>query len=598
MLYNLRCYIAIHHNNFASMRTTPPEYLQFQMPLRRTRIVLGIFCLLGVSVLSRVLYLQTSKAEFLEAQGEARYVRTVQLPFLRGQIMDRNGLPLAVSLFDYTVSANPEHVALTPSELARLSGILRIPAPKLDAKLASDKRLVVLKRRLEPALAEQIRDMKIPGIILNQELHRSYSQDAAFSQVVGFTDVADKGQEGAELAFEDLLNGVAGQKKIIKDLKGHTVAEPTDIVVPEHGKDLTLALDARIQNVVHEELLKVHEKFKSKSAAAVMVDVQTGEILAMSSVPAYDPSSTAPQDKNLVKNRSVTDLFEPGSTLKPFTMAAAVDNKRIKFNTVVETGNGRITVGKHTITDTHPAGTIQAWEVIQKSSNVGMTKITLAMPAEEVEAVLRGSGFGAKPGLGLSGEARGMLRPAKTWKPIEQATISFGNGVSVSMLQLVHGYSVFARDGTILPLSLTKLDKPGEPRRVVSRETADVMRRMLMSVLDDGGTAKAARVPGYTVAGKTGTAHKVVGRTYGRSYVGTFVGFTPASNPRFVLGVMVDEPKGAHFGGIVAAPTFSAIAEKTLRILNVPKDAPIPPPAPNAKNPSAVAKKPTVVVED
>lgn len=569
------------------MLTPPPaqpDYLKFKMPLGRTRVMLGIFCLLGVSILGRVLYLQTSKAEFLEKEGESRYVRTIHLPFLRGQITDRTGLPLAVSLYDYTLSAEPERVALTNAELARISGIIGVPAAKVSDKLSQDKRLVVLKRRLEPAMAEQVREMAIPGLMLKQELHRSYSQDAAFSQVVGFTDVTDKGQEGVELAYDEHLSGTSGKKRILKDLKGHTVAEPEELVAPQNGKDVTLALDARIQNVLHEEITKAHEKFRAKSVAAVMVDVKTGEILAMSSVPAYDPSSKAAQDKNLVKNRSVTDLFEPGSTLKPFTMAAAVDSGRVKYNTVIDTGNGRITVGNHTITDTHPAGAIQAWQVIQKSSNVGMTKITLGMPGEVVESVLRGSGFGAKPGVGLSGEAKGVLRPAKTWKPIEQATISFGNGVSVSLLQLVHAYSVFARDGTIVPLSLVKTDQPGEAKRVISKESAEIMRKMLVSVMEEGGTGKGAAVPGYTIAGKTGTSHKLVGRTYGRLYVGSFIGMAPATNPRFVLGVMVDEPKGAHYGGTVAAPTFSAIASKALMILNVPKDAPMPtPPVPGAK---------------
>jgi cell division protein FtsI (penicillin-binding protein 3) len=554
------------------MSYTPREYLNFKMPLGRTRAVLGLFCLIGVGVMGRVLYLQTSKSAFLEQQGEARFSRTTELPYLRGKIMDRSGLPLAVSLFAYNVSANPEQAVLTERESGALASLLEMPPAKLDLKLAELKQLVSLKKRVDGETAEAIRALRLPGVLVQRELHRAYSQDAAFSQVVGFTDIRDIGQEGVELAFNDYLVGKAGSQRITKDLKGRVVSEPQDVVLPEHGKDLTLALDARIQHIMFEELIKVQAKYRAKSASAVMVDPNTGEIMAMVSVPSYNPSATGPGDKNLVKNRPVTDLYEPGSTLKPFTMAAALNAGRIKYDTMVDTGNGRITVGNHTITDTHPAGAIPAWEVIAKSSNVGMTKITLAMPAEVVDTVLRDAGFAKKPGIGLPGEARGVLRPANTWKPIEQATISFGNGVSVSLIQLVHAYTIFARDGTLPPLSLLKVDHPGEAKRVISVKAANDMRRMLGTVTEDGGTGLPARVPGYTVGGKTGTAHKVVGRTYGRLYIGSFVGMVPVSKPRFILGVMVDEPQGAHYGGTVAAPTFAAVAGRTLELLGVPKD--------------------------
>ena len=559
------------------MSFTPREYLRFKMPLGRTRAVLAMFCMIGVGVMGRVLYLQTTKAEFLEQQGEARYSRTVNLPYLRGQIMDRNGMPLAVSLFAYNISANPQHAVLTARETAGLSDLLDIPLAKLQAKLSEDKQLVSLKKRVDPAAAEAIKNMKLPGVQVKRELHRAYSQDAAFSQVVGFTDINDIGQEGVELAFNDQLVGKAGRQRITKDLKGRVVSEPEDVIAAKHGKDLTLSLDARIQHIMFEELVKVHQKYRAKSASAVMVDPATGEIMAMVSVPSYNPSSESPGDKNLVKNRPVTDLFEPGSTLKPFTMAAALNAGRIRYDTLVNTDDGRISIGRHTITDTHPAGVIPAWDVMAKSSNVGMTKISLGMPAKMVDDVLRDSGFGKKPGIGLPGEARGVLRPASTWKPIEQATISFGNGISVSLIQLVHAYTIFARDGTLPPLSLLKVEKPGEAKRVISVKAADDMRRMLGTVTEEGGTGKPARVPGYTVGGKTGTAHKVVGKTYGRVYVGSFVGMVPVTKPRFILGVMLDEPKGAHYGGTVAGPTFSAISARTFELLGVPKDNLDPP---------------------
>lgn len=568
------------------MSYTPQEYFRFKMPLGRTRAVLVLFCLIGFGIMFRVLYLQTSKSAFLEQQGEARFSRTVDLPYLRGQILDRSGLPLAVSLFAYNISANPELAVLTDRETSTLSALLDIPVIRLSAKLNKEKQLVALKKRVDPDTAEALKALKLPGILVKRELHRAYSQDAAFSQVVGFTDINDIGQEGVELAFNTQLSGAAGHHRITKDLKGRVVSEPEDVVEPRHGKDLTLSLDARIQNIMFEELTKVQAKFKSKSAAAVMVDPRTGEIMAMASVPSYDPSTKGPGNKNLVKNRPVTDLFEPGSTLKPFTMAAALNAGKIRYDTIVDTGDGRIKVGNHTITDTHPAGAIAAWEVIQKSSNVGMTKITQGLPAETVDSVLRGAGFAKKPGTGLPGEARGLLRPASTWKPIEQATISFGNGISVSLIQLVHAYSIFARDGTLPPLSLLKLERPLEAKRVVSIKTAESMRKMLATVTEEGGTGIPARVPGYTVGGKTGTSHKVVGRTYGRLYVSSFVGMVPATNPRFILGVVVDEPRGAHFGGIVAAPTFSAISARTLELLQVPKDNLEPPP--DAKAPARV----------
>jgi cell division protein FtsI (penicillin-binding protein 3) len=554
------------------MSFTPREYLTFQMPLGRTRAVLALFCFIGIGVMGRVLYLQTAKSDFLEQQGEARFSRTTTLPYLRGEIRDRSGLPLAVSLFAYNISANPEQAVLTSRESGALASLLDLPQNKLEQKLAELKQLVSLKKRVDGDTADAIRALRLPGILVQRELHRAYSQDAAFSQVVGFTDIRDIGQEGVELAFNDKLVGKAGSQRITKDLKGRVVSEPQDVVLPQHGQDITLALDARIQHIMFEELVKVQEKYRAKSVSAVMVDPNTGEILAMASVPSYNPSASGPGDKNLVKNRPVTDLFEPGSTLKPFTMAAALNSGHIKYDTIVDTGNGRITVGSHTITDTHPSGAIPAWEVIAKSSNVGMTKITLGMPSAVVDTVLRDAGFAKKPGIGLPGEARGVLRPASTWKPIEQATISFGNGISVSLLQLVHGYTIFARDGTLPQLSLLKVDKPGGGTRVISAKAANDVRRMLGTVTEAGGTGLPARVPGYTVGGKTGTAHKVVGRTYGRLYVGSFVGMVPVSKPRFILGVMVDEPQGAHYGGVVAAPAFAAVAGRTLELLGVPKD--------------------------
>jgi cell division protein FtsI (penicillin-binding protein 3) len=542
------------------------------MPLGRTRAVLALFCMIGVGVLGRVLYLQTYKSEFLEQQGEARFSRTVNLPYLRGQIMDRNGLPLASSLFAYAISANPEQAVLTSREMSSLASQLDMPLKKLVAKLSEEKQLVSLKKRVDPDTANALITMKLPGILVKRELHRAYSQDAAFSQVVGFTDINDIGQEGVELAFNAQLVGASGRQTVTKDLKGRVVSEPDNVVAPKHGADITLALDARIQHIMFEELIKVQAKYRAKSASAVMVDPATGEIMAMVSVPSYNPSSTGPSDKNLVKNRPVTDLFEPGSTLKPFTMAAALNAGKIKYDTIIDTGNGKISIGRHIITDTHPAGAIAAWEVMQKSSNVGMTKITQGLPAEVVDDVLRGAGFAKKPSIGLPGEATGKLRPAHTWKPIEQATISFGNGVSVSLIQLVHAYMIFARDGTLPPLSLLKIDRPVESKRVISKAAAESMRKMLATVTEEGGTGTLARVPGYTVGGKTGTSHKVVGRTYGNVYVSSFVGMAPAINPRFILGVVLDEPKGAHYGGVVAGPTFAALAGRTLELLDVPKD--------------------------
>lgn len=558
------------------MSYTPREYLRFKMPLGRTRAVLAMFGLIGIGVMGRVLYLQTTKSEFLEQQGEARFSRVIEMPYLRGSIMDRNGLPLAVSLFAYTVSANPEYAVLTARETNTLASLLELPADKVSAKLASPKQLVVLKKRVDPDVAETLRALKLPGVMIRRELHRSYSQDGAFSHVVGFTDINDMGLEGAELAFNSQLVGKSGRQRITKDLKGRVVSEPEDVILPQHGKDLTLSLDARIQNIVFEELIKVQEKFRAKSASAVMIDPKTGEILAMASVPSFNPSEEIPRDKSLVRNRPVTDLFEPGSTLKPFTMAAALNAGHIRYNSRIITDDGRIRVGRHTITDTHPHpdGVMEAWDAIAKSSNVAMVKITQGLSAETVDNVLRGAGFAKKPGIGMPGEAKGLLRPASTWKPIEQATISFGNGISVSLIQLARAYTIFARDGTLSPLTLVKADAPAPGTRVISKQAADDMRRMLATVTEEGGTGKNARVPGYTVGGKTGTAHKVVGRTYGRLYVGSFVGMVPTTNPRFILGVMVDEPKGAHYGGVVAAPTWAAISGRTLELLKVPKDRP------------------------
>ncbi|RYE95723.1 MAG: penicillin-binding protein 2, partial [Oxalobacteraceae bacterium] len=415
--------------------------------------------------------------------------------------------------------------------------------------------------------------LQIAGIETRKEYKRFYPQADVTAHVVGFTNVEDAGQDGMELGMQKTLAGVTGSRRVIKDRLGRIVEDIAAVREPHDGRDLVLSLDSKIQYIAFTHLKEAVDRFKAKAGGVVVVDAKTGEVLALANLPTYNPNNRAILTGAMLRNRVITDTFEPGSTLKPFSIALALDTKRVTPNTVVQTAPGKLTIGTATIGDSHPHGPLTVSQIIQKSSNVGTAKVALQMQPQEMWEMFTTIGFGQQPKFGFPGAVAGRVRPYKSWRPIEQATMSYGHGISVSLLQLAHAYTIFARDGDLIPLSFQKLSAPPVGQRVITEKTARDMRAMLETATGPEGTAPKAQVPGYRVAGKTGTAYKIAGGRYVSKYVSSFVGFAPASDPRIIIAVMIDEPSGAHYGGEVAAPVFSAIAGSALRAMNVGPDS-------------------------
>jgi cell division protein FtsI (penicillin-binding protein 3) len=550
--------------------------LAVRLPDWRSRAVLfalfGAFAALG----ARAVWLQGMSTQFLQKQGASRYERTLELPATRGKIMDRNGQVLASSLPVKAVWAIPEDVlAAPPEKLRQLARLLEMPEAELRKKLDSDRTFVYLKRQVEMDVVAQIEKLKIDGIDTRKEYKRFYPQGEVMTHMVGFTNVEDVGQESMELAQQKNLIGQTGSRRVIKDRLGRIVEDVGLSKEPHDGRDLTLSVDSKLQYIAFNSIKNAVEKFHAKAGAAVVLDVHTGEVLALANWPSYNPNDRHNLTGEQLRNRVITDTFEPGSTLKPFTVALGLDTGRITPKTLIDTGNGRMTVGDRTIRDTHPHGVIDVTTVIQKSSNIGVSKIALPIPSQEMWSLFTKCGFGQAPRFGFPGAVAGRVRPYKSWRPIEQANMAFGQGISVSLLQLARSYMIFARNGDIIPLSFQKVSEPPSGQQVVSPKTAAEMRMMLETVVSPEGTASQAQVPGYRVGGKTGTAQKIVDGRYSQThYIGSFAGIVPMSNPRFIIAVMVDDPVGAiHTGGGVAAPTFAALAANALRAANVPPDS-------------------------
>ncbi|MGE5652287.1 penicillin-binding protein 2 [Noviherbaspirillum sp. UKPF54] len=549
--------------------------LAVKLPVWRSRVVLFALFAGFAALAGRALYLQGLSTDFLQKQGESRYARTLELPATRGKITDRDGHVLASSVPVKAIWAIPEDVQDAPKEkLRELARLLEMSDQDLNKKLDSDRTFVYLKRQVEQDVADKILKLGISGIATRKEYKRFYPEGEVMAHVVGFTNVEDAGQEGMELAFQKSLAGVTGSRRVIKDRLGHIVEDIEAIREPHDGKNLTLSIDSKIQYIAYSQLKAAVEKHNAKAAGAVVLDVQTGEVLALVNMPTYNPNDRAHLTGAQLRNRVLTDTFEPGSTMKPFTVALALETKRVTPNTVVQTAPGKITIGTATIGDAHPHGPLTVAQIIEKSSNVGTAKLALQMQPQEMWDMFTTVGFGQQPKLGFPGAVAGRVRPYKSWRPIEQATMSYGHGISVSLIQMAHSYLIFARDGDLIPVSFKKMDEPPAGQRVISEKTARDMRAMMESVTGPGGTAPKAQVPGYRVAGKTGTAYKLAGGRYVNKYVASFVGFAPVSNPRIVIAVMVDEPSnGQHYGGDVAAPVFSAIAANALRAMNVAPDS-------------------------
>lgn len=551
--------------------------LQLRLPGWRSRLM-AVLILASFGVLiGRAFYLQVLNDAFLQEKGESRYRRDLEISASRGRIADRHGDILAVSTPMKSVWAIPAEARLQPEQSRQLAELLEIEHKELTRKLSSDKSFVFLQRQIPPDVGERIAALKLPGIGQSKEYRRFYPTGEMTAHIVGFTGVDDKGLEGVELAFQGQLLGRPGSRSVIRDRRGQIVEDVGSIRPPQDGRDIRLSLDSKIQYLAFSQLRQAIAEHKAKAGGVVVLDAKTGEILALANWPTYNPNNRDNLTGAQLRNRALTDTFEPGSTLKPFTAALALEKGKFRFDSVIDCAPGRLTIGKATISDAHPHGALTVAQIIQKSSNVGAAKLAATLPAEEMWAMFDAVGFGQAPRLGFPGEVAGRLRPWKSWRPIEQATMSYGHGISVSLMQLVRAYTVFARDGDLIPLSLTRSETPlVQGMQVFSPQTAREVRAMLEMAVQPGGTAPKAQIPGYRVAGKTGTAHKLESGQYTNKYVSSFVGFAPASDPRLIVAVMIDEPGGGrHYGGDVAGPVFASVTASALRTLGIPPDAPL-----------------------
>ena len=491
--------------------------VQVKMPAWRSRLVLFVLFIAFLALAGRALFLQGMSTDFLQKQGASRYARTLELPATRGKITDRNGQVLASSIPVKAIWAIPDDVQEAPKEkLHALAGLLEMSDAELRKKLDSDRSFVYLKRQVEQDTADKILKLGIPGIDTRKEYKRFYPEGEVMAHVVGFTNVEDSGQDGMELGSQKTLAGTTGSRRVIKDRLGRIVEDIEAVREPHDGQDLTLSIDSKIQYIAFTQLKEAVEKNKAKAGGIIVVDAHTGEVLALANLPTYNPNDRSVLTGEQLRNRVLTDTFEPGSTLKPFTIALALDTHRVTPSTVFQTAPGKMTIGTATIGDAEPHGALTVAEIIQKSSNIGTAKVALQMPPQEMWEMFTKVGLGQQPKFGFPGVVAGRVRPYKSWRPIEQATMSYGHGISLSLIQLAHAYLIFARNGDIIPLSFQKVTEAPSGQRVIAENTALQMRRMLETVTAPGGTAPQAQVPGYRVGGKTGTAYKIVGGKYVR----------------------------------------------------------------------------------
>jgi len=548
--------------------------LAVRLPAWRSRVALFLLFAAFVALAARAFWLQAVSTEFLQKKGASRYARTLDLPAVRGKIFDRNGEVMATSLPVKAIWAVPDSVNASPEKSQRLAQLLDISSQELKKKLESDSNFVYLKRQVEIEAVDQVLALDIPGIHTKPEYKRFYPAGQVAAHVLGFTSVEDKGQEGMELAQQSTLGGITGSRRVIRDNLGRVVDDIALLREPQDGRDLTLSIDSKIQYIAFTHLQQAIEKNKAKAGGIVVLDVKTGEVLALANMPTYNPNSRVGLTGAQLRNRVFTDTYEPGSTLKPFTVALALEKGLVTPSTILDTP-GKLTIGPSTIGDSHPhAAALSVSQIIQQSSNVGTVRMAQKLEPRQMWDMFSSVGFGQPPRVGFPGAVAGRMRPYKTWRPIEQATMSYGHGISVSLIQVARSYMIFARNGEMIPLSFQKVSQPPVPQRVISDKTAHQMRDMMELVVGPGGTAPLAQVRGYRVAGKTGTAHKLENGHYVNKYVASFVGLAPVSDPRIIIAVMIDEPgAGKHFGGLVAAPIFASVAASALSSLNVPPDA-------------------------
>jgi cell division protein FtsI (penicillin-binding protein 3) len=565
-------------NGVRSVNFATSPLLASRTPPWRSRLVLGAVAVAFLLLLGRAVYVQLLATDFYQAQGEKRFVHRQSLPASRGRILDRNGQVLATSVAMPSVQVEARSFAADTAQRRQLAQLLALTPAELDARLEGATGTVTLRRHVEEATWQRIKALGLKGVQEVREYQRRYPEGEAAAHVVGFTNIDDQGLEGIELGFQEALQGRRGQRTLVRDRLGRPVEDIGDQADPVNGRDVVLALDSKVQFFAWQRLRDTVHAHGARSGSAVVLDARTGEVLALANYPSYDPMNRHRLGGMALRNRALTDIFEPGSTMKPFVAALAIETKRVSAGTPVQTAPGRITVTGSTISDAHPHGVLTVAEVVQKSSNVGTVKLALAMPARELWELYTAIGLGQKPRIDFPGAVTGRLRPYKTWRPIEHATMSYGYGLSASLFQLARAYTVFARDGELIPATMLRSDEPAPGQRVLSPETARQVREMLRLAAGPGGTAPKAQAVGYSVGGKTGTARKLEGKAYTNKYRAWFVGLAPVSDPRIVVAVMVDEPtRGGFYGGEVAAPVFSQIVQQTLRLMGVPPDIPVQP---------------------
>lgn len=551
--------------------TAPAHHKQSTIRLWLTA---GIMLLGCVVLVARAINLQVMETEFLQSQGEARFLREVAIPTVRGSIFDRNGEPLAVSTPVESIWAHPGTLLQEVDNIPMLAGLLEIPADELERRLTqrATREFVWLKRRVHPELADRLREMAIPGVHLEREYRRFYPTGEVTAQVLGFTNIDDIGQEGLELAYNNWLQGEPGSKRVIKDLFGRTVQEVELVHDMQPGRDLRLTIDRRLQYLAFRELKTAVLEFGARSGSIVIMDVGTGEVLAMVNYPSYNPNASDRSASDGLRNRALTDVLEPGSVIKPFAMAAVMEAGIAGPDTLIDTSPGTMEVAGHTIRDVRNFGEMTATQLITKSSNVGMVDLVLKMDARHLWGVYSRFGFGAVTGTGFPGESAGVLRDYERWRKLEQATLAYGYGLSVTPLQLTRATAAIADEGRLRqPSFIANSDNP--PHSVLDPALARQLVAMMETVIEPGGTGTRAAIAGYRVGGKTGTSRKVGAGGYDDRYLASFTGFAPASRPRLAATVVIHDPSGeAYYGGQVAAPVFGRVMDAALRLFNVPPD--------------------------
>ena len=563
-----------------SVQYSTNPLLASKTPIWRSQFIVAGIALGFIGLVARAAYVQVLDNNFFKKQGQVRFERTLEIPANRGRVLDRNGLILASSVPMPSIWASPEEIDASHPKLKELAQLLEVSNAEIQGKIKDQRRKHVwLKRQADMATGKKIKELGIRGIHTTMEYKRMYPEGEAAAHVVGFTNIENVGQEGVELAFNKHLAGKSGSRRVIHNGHKQVIEGIGDEIPPEDGRDLQLSIDSKVQYFAYQRLREAVIENKAAAGSVVVLDAQSGDVLALANYPSYAPEKRNNFNALQMRNRALTDTFEPGSTMKPFVIALAMEKGLVRAETQIDTAPGKLKMYGMTIKDAHPHGVLSVSEVIQKSSNIGTVKIAMKMPPKDMWEMYTQLGFGKKPQVPFPGSVAGRLRPYKTWRPMEQATMSYGYGLSTSLFQLAQAYTVFARDGEVVPVSLIKREDKVVGVRAISAQNAIAVRTMLNLVTGPGGTAPKAQTMGYSVGGKTGTAHKQEGKGYAdKKYRGFFVGMAPIENPRIVVAVMIDEPTNGHyFGGEVAAPVFSATVQQTLRMLGVQPDMTVKP---------------------